>query len=76
MNIVKLWFSGLDRKNTRLFALRFFFYWYAIKPATPFTKMYSVFRCSNFNDIGGDKGIRTPGLYDANVSRYHLRYIP
>lgn len=33
--------------------MRFFFYWYAIKPATPFTKMYSVFRCSNFNDIGG-----------------------
>jgi hypothetical protein len=28
-------------------------YWYAIKPATPFTKMYSVLRCSNFNDIGG-----------------------
>lgn len=39
--------------------MRFFFYWYAIKPATPFTKMYSVFRCSNFNDIGGQGWIRT-----------------
>ena len=34
-------------------------YWYAIKPATPFTKMYSVLRCSNFNDTGGRGWIRT-----------------
>lgn len=25
---------------------------------------------------GGDKGSRTPDLYDANVSLYHLSYIP
>ena len=30
-----------------------FFFFFSIKPATPFAKMYSVFRCSNFNDIGG-----------------------
>ena len=51
-------------------------YWYAIKPATPRTKTYSVFVCSNFNDSGGDKGVRTPDLYVANVSRYQLCYIP
>ena len=31
---------------------------------------------SYFNYIGGDKGIRTPDLYVANVSRYQLCYIP
>lgn len=29
-----------------------------------------------FGDFGGDKGSRTPDLYDANVSLYQLSYIP
>ena len=51
-------------------------YWYAIKPATPLTKMYSVFRCSNFNDIGGANEIRTRDLLNAIQARYQLRHNP
>ena len=51
-------------------------YWYAIKPATPFTKMYSVFRCSNFNAIGGDKRVRTADLLNAIQALYQLSYTP
>ena len=51
-------------------------YWYAIKPATPLTKMYSVFRCSNFNDIGGDSRDRTGDLFVANEPLYQLSHIP
>ena len=29
-----------------------FTYWYATKPAIPFTKIYSVLRCSNFFAFG------------------------
>ena len=31
---------------------------------------------ANAVPFGGDKGIRTPDLYVANVSRYQLCYIP
>ncbi len=69
-------YSMIIKKKHKAVSPVLFPYWYAIKPATPFTKMYSVFRCSNFNDIGGDNEIRTRGLYVANVPLYQLSHIP
>ncbi len=38
------------------------------KPATPFTKIYSVLECSNFNDIGGAVTIQSEFLFRLNVN--------
>ena len=44
-----------------------------MQPNTPLTKMYAG---SDLMLNGGAKGIRTPGLYNANVARYQLCYSP
>jgi hypothetical protein len=44
-----------------------------IHPNTPFTNTKSG---SDLIENGGAKGIRTPGLYNANVARYQLCYSP
>ena len=39
-------------------------------------KIADILVSTILNSNGGDKGIRTPDLYVANVSLYHLSYIP
>ena len=67
---------GETKKKHKAFNLVLFLQWYAIKPATPLTKMYFVLQRSNFNDTGGDDQTRTDYLYVANVSLYRVSYIP
>ena len=53
-------------------------FFYALGSHPPFgvVKTKKAVSSTAFSLFGGDKGIRTPDLYDANVSLYQLSHIP